>query len=349
MSYLLFSDARSGGELVHQQADDPRDPGTASAARRLVPALVALSLSVAGLLTEAEAETGGGQAQESDPTEQPLPSVEAPAEDALWLAASVGTRVDLKVMSGKKEMGEIVGSIVEQHEDLDPDAFQELFEPGTPPDYVEEVVELLVDGKLVDAVFEVPWGEESLQIVGEVVTPAGKKVPVDLELQVEIIWGAGIVIVPDGEVGLELKYFPACPWIYVRNQERWEPAVEILQNLRGIDRERAQRVSLGPVTPETDGEIVLQIREELPETTYLDHLELELPGHPGSILPAAASRGLGSLASTDRDYLVLSKGDVVEVVFRDQRLRRGRAIEPVIVATGYYEFLVPASLITNGG
>ncbi len=62
-------------------------------------------------------------------------------------------------------------------------------------------------------------------------------------------------------------------------------------------------MSLGPVTPETDGEIVLQIREQLPETSYLDGLELELPGLPGSIPPAAASRGLDSLASADRDYL----------------------------------------------
>jgi hypothetical protein len=127
----------------------------------------------------------------------------------------------------------------------------------------------------------------------------------------------------------------ACPWVYVFNGSTFERRSEILRNLRSKDLEMTQRHRLGPVAVQ-DGSVRLQIREEKPETAYLDALFLEVGGIP--VWPDATSAGAGLLSAVDGHYLVLQQGDVYELTFDVAALAGDNSsVEAAIVSTGYYE------------
>ncbi len=122
----------------------------------------------------------------------------------------------------------------------------------------------------------------------------------------------------------------ACPWVYVSNGRTFERRGEILRNLKSKTLEATQRQALGPVTVQ-NGVIRLQIREEKPETTYLDALYLEVGGTP--IRPDASL-----LAGVDQRYLVLRQGDSYELTFDVAALAGDAAsVEATLVAAGYYD------------
>ncbi|MBN1220130.1 MAG: LysM peptidoglycan-binding domain-containing protein [Anaerolineae bacterium] len=128
----------------------------------------------------------------------------------------------------------------------------------------------------------------------------------------------------------------ACPWVYVFNGQTFERRSEILRNLKSKSLETTQRVPLGAI-PVQDGLIRLQIREEKPETTYLDTLYLEVEGTP--VWPNAKLPQAGLLAQVDQHYLVLQRGDVFELTFDVSALTSETAlVEVMIVSTGYYDF-----------
>jgi hypothetical protein len=105
---------------------------------------------------------------------------------------------------------------------------------------------------------------------------------------------------------------------------------EILRNLKSRALEATQRQALGPL-PVRDGVIRLQIREEKPETTYLDALYLEVGR---TLVWSDASL----LAGADRRYLVLRQGDAYELTFDVAALAGGAAsVEATMVAAGYYD------------
>jgi hypothetical protein len=88
--------------------------------------------------------------------------------------------------------------------------------------------------------------------------------------------------------------------------------------------------SAGPV-PVRDRITRLQIREEKPETTYLDALYLEVRGTP--VWPDASL-----LAGVDQRYLVLRQGDVYELTFDVAAIAGSAAsVEATLVAAGYYD------------
>jgi hypothetical protein len=122
----------------------------------------------------------------------------------------------------------------------------------------------------------------------------------------------------------------ACPWVYVFNGTTFERRSEILRNLKSKSMETTQRQLLGP-TPEQDGVIRLQIREEKPETTYLDAFYLEINGIP--VWPDA-----GLLSSVDEHYLTLRQGDIYELTFDVSALAGDSdSVQVVIVSAGYYD------------
>ena len=122
----------------------------------------------------------------------------------------------------------------------------------------------------------------------------------------------------------------ACPWVYVFNGDSFERRSEILRNLKSKAREATQRQVLGAV-PVQNGVIRLQIREEKPETTYLDALYLEVGGT--SVRPDASL-----LADVDQRYLVLRQGDGYELTFDVAAIAGDAAsIEATLVAAGYYD------------
>jgi hypothetical protein len=126
----------------------------------------------------------------------------------------------------------------------------------------------------------------------------------------------------------------ACPWVYAFNGTSFERRSEILRNLKSKSLETTQRDSLGPV-PAQAGVIRLQVREEKPETTYLDALYLEVGGIP--VRPEAGSPQAGLLSEADGRYLILRRGDVYELRFDVSALAASRAaVEVVVVSAGYY-------------
>jgi hypothetical protein len=125
----------------------------------------------------------------------------------------------------------------------------------------------------------------------------------------------------------------ACPWVYVFNGQTFARRSEILRNLNAKTLETTQRVPLGAVTVQ-DGMIRLQIREEKPETTYLDTLYLEVAGTP--VWPEPRHR---LLVSVDQNYLVLRQGDVYELTFDVSAIAGDvTVVEATIISTGYYQF-----------
>jgi len=122
----------------------------------------------------------------------------------------------------------------------------------------------------------------------------------------------------------------ACPWVYVFNGTTFERRSEILRNLNSKSRETTQRHPLGPVAVQ-DGVVRLQIREEKPETSYLDALYLEVAGVP--VRPRT-----GRLSKVDGQYLVLRQGDRYELSLDVSTLAGdGTSVEIVIVSAGYYD------------
>jgi len=129
----------------------------------------------------------------------------------------------------------------------------------------------------------------------------------------------------------------ACPWVYVFNGTAFERRSEILRNLKSKSLETTQRHPLGPALVQ-DGIIRLQIREEKPETAYLDALYLEVGDIP--VWPSANSPQAGLLSGVDGHYLALRQGDIYELTF-DVSTIAGDSdlVEAVIVSAGYYEVL----------
>jgi hypothetical protein len=149
-----------------------------------------------------------------------------------------------------------------------------------------------------------------------------------------------IVTIEPGErkditIALTDKHGWACPWVYVFNGTTFERRSEILRNLKSKSLETTQRHPLG-LTPVQDGVIRLQIREEKPETTYLDALYLEVDGIP--VRPNAGSSQVKLLSYTDGHYLTLQQGDIYELIFNVSAIAGDSAsVEPVTVSTGYYK------------
>jgi hypothetical protein len=130
------------------------------------------------------------------------------------------------------------------------------------------------------------------------------------------------------------KHGWACPWVYVHNGRVFERHSEILRNLNSKAKEGTQRQSLGQV-PVHAGIIRLQIREEKPETTYLDALHLEVNGLTIQLHPETAEAPI--LNTVDGDYLVLRKGDTYELKFDVSTvISDSTEVETIIVSTGYY-------------
>ena len=109
------------------------------------------------------------------------------------------------------------------------------------------------------------------------------------------------------------------------------------RNLVGKEKETTQAVYLGTVIPKTEGEIVLQIREEKDEISYIDELHISIKEQSKLIPVKETSFGSDLLQNRDGKYLVLTKGEILEVRFHDPRFSEGKEIPLVVSATGYYD------------
>lgn len=117
----------------------------------------------------------------------------------------------------------------------------------------------------------------------------------------------------------------ACPFVYVLEGHEFEKRGEILRYLHRKDLEQTQTLPLGPV----DGTVVVELREEKDEVTFLDDIWLDVDGTRIDPLDVAFA--------ADGHYHVLRKGDVLRLTFE------APAGTARLVATGYYEPLLTPS------
>ena len=128
----------------------------------------------------------------------------------------------------------------------------------------------------------------------------------------------------------------ACPWLYVFDGSGFERRTEVLRNLRGPQHEQTETTAIGAVKV-IDGAVIVRIVEEKDEVAYVD--SLALVSGAGAIAAETDDAATAKLASDDGDYLVLRKGDAVELRFpAPAGLADGDSVS--VVVNGYY---VPVS------
>ncbi len=135
----------------------------------------------------------------------------------------------------------------------------------------------------------------------------------------------------DTGVVADCTVLPACPFVYVVEPGGERTFVgEILRWVRGASAATTQGLRLG----EGDaGRVTLHVSEEKPETTYLDHIELQVDGvayPPTACVDAADARRRPAFCDADNAPHILREGRQIELTFDVPAGRRE------LVATGYY-------------
>lgn len=104
----------------------------------------------------------------------------------------------------------------------------------------------------------------------------------------------------------------SCPWVYIFNGEKFIKYKEIIkdQNSEALDLYQPLTIQANCIV---DDELSILIIEELEETSYLDHIYLEVDGT--RIEPETASIIRTLLLQPDEKYLQLEKGESVMIKF----------------------------------
>ncbi len=119
----------------------------------------------------------------------------------------------------------------------------------------------------------------------------------------------------------------ACPYVYVQEGTELVYRGEILRDLRRAELQARQDLALGEVSAVArDGVIVVEIREEKVEVTFLDAVQLEVDGVAYSPRDCA-----GAHCSADHVYTQLARGESLRLEFDVDA--QGEA---QLVADGYY-------------
>ncbi len=135
-----------------------------------------------------------------------------------------------------------------------------------------------------------------------------------------------------------------CPFIYSWNGTEYEYDTQIIYNISSKSQETLQYRNLTKASANGD-ELWFQVREEEPETSYIDELFIEVEDSNGEevvvtkLYPSFASRDLYELLVEDENYLVTNFGDVVDLRFSGvPQLPQGWDRKIRVGARGYYEF-----------
>lgn len=104
----------------------------------------------------------------------------------------------------------------------------------------------------------------------------------------------------------------SCPWVYLFNGEKYIKYDEIIkdQNSEHLDKYQSLKISNNFIVNNT---LSILINEELDETSYLDHIYLDIDGY--KIYPANNNSVFVKLLNSDNDYLVLNKGECLTLYF----------------------------------
>ena len=166
-----------------------------------------------------------------------------------------------------------------------------------------------------------------LQATGEVGLPDGTAVPVFLDeaWPLQDVFDLGLMILPDGVVAWDVAV--ACPWLYADEGSGYRRRVEIVRGVAGADAEATQVDRLTGLRP-VDGALRLRLQEDKFEQAHIDYLAVAV-GDVAILSPEPA------LAAIDGRYLVLERGDVIDLPVA---LPDGHAgpVDATIVSRGYY-------------
>jgi len=122
----------------------------------------------------------------------------------------------------------------------------------------------------------------------------------------------------------------ACPRVYLLAGDRFEPRGEILRDLRGPELRAQQALALSPDRSRRPGtELVIELREEKDEVTFLDEVYLEV----GDRRIDPADCGAARYCAADGAYHLLHRGDRLRLTFSLEGTDAGSVR---LIATGYY-------------
>jgi hypothetical protein len=126
----------------------------------------------------------------------------------------------------------------------------------------------------------------------------------------------------------------SCPWLYVFDGERYVKTTEVLKDIVGCERETTTAFVIGDSLVQ-GRKLRLRIQEEKDEITHLDRVSLRI----GEEIYRPLSRHRltrRQLQTKDQDYLVLRKGESVDLTFRVPK-RKLRQAQMVLETEGYYD------------
>ena len=126
----------------------------------------------------------------------------------------------------------------------------------------------------------------------------------------------------------------SCPWLYLFDGKEYVKTTEVLKDLVGCEREAITTHTI-PSSMLIDGKIRLRLSEEKDEITYIDRVRLRVGERV--VMPRGSSRAVRrQLRKKDADYLILKKGEFVELEFKvPQKLAGRKAL--LLETEGYYE------------
>jgi hypothetical protein len=99
----------------------------------------------------------------------------------------------------------------------------------------------------------------------------------------------------------------SCPWLYAFNGKEYVRLTEVIQDVVGEENCQTTRHQI-PVEYIVDNKMKFRIQEEKEETSYLDRISLTVDGK--EIAPIKTE-----LISEDKNYLILEKGDFIDLEF----------------------------------
>lgn len=105
----------------------------------------------------------------------------------------------------------------------------------------------------------------------------------------------------------------SCPWLYVYDGERYVRETEVLKDRVGFVNRTTTSVTLSPNVV-VDFKVRMRLQEEKDETTYLDRCIVKI-GALAFAADGGTSEASRKLADVDRDYVILKKGDYIDIEF----------------------------------
>ncbi len=123
----------------------------------------------------------------------------------------------------------------------------------------------------------------------------------------------------------------ACPFVYRLDGDAWHKKGEILRHLIGATLDGWQSLEIGPIQQRKEV-LALSIREEKPETTYLDAVYISV-GEERFLPLACDGSNVPAYCSADGRVSRIESGDAIELEFALPKELSGRAL---MWAKGYY-------------